>query len=281
MIGGANAAPLGSGGRMRKRSASPGPPKRREATPDLTNVASVLERKRRLTQWDIKPPGYENVTAEQAKLSGMFPLPGAPRQQPMDPSRLQAFINQPAGSATSSALKPSNARQSKRLFVYNLPAGSTESSISEFFNLQLNGLNVVSSLDPCVSAQVSRDRSYALLEFKTAEDTTVALALDGIQIEDNDNAMNGEANGTPSGLSIQRPKDYIVPTTDNEMDYQDGVVSNVVHDTANKLCVSNIPPYITEEQVTELLVSFGELRAFVLVKDTGTEQSRVKCMRLK
>ena len=50
---------------------------------------------------------------------------------------------------------------------------------------------------------------------------------------------------------------------------------------ANKLCVSNIPPYITEEQVTELLVSFGELRAFVLVKDTGTEQSRVKSMRLK
>ena len=31
---------------------------------------SVLDRKRRLTQWDIKPPGYENVTAEQAKLSG-------------------------------------------------------------------------------------------------------------------------------------------------------------------------------------------------------------------
>jgi hypothetical protein len=34
----------------------------------------VLERKRRLTQWDIKPPGYENVTAEQAKLSGMFKI---------------------------------------------------------------------------------------------------------------------------------------------------------------------------------------------------------------
>lgn len=46
------------------------PPRKREATPDLTDVVSVLHRKRRLTQWDIKPPGYENVTAEQAKLSG-------------------------------------------------------------------------------------------------------------------------------------------------------------------------------------------------------------------
>jgi splicing factor U2AF subunit len=38
----------------------------------LTDVPSVLTRKRRLTQWDMKPPGYENVTAEQAKISGMY-----------------------------------------------------------------------------------------------------------------------------------------------------------------------------------------------------------------
>ena len=55
--------------RDRKRSATP--PRRKEPTPDLTDVPSVLTRKRRLTQWDIKPPGYENVTAEQAKISGM------------------------------------------------------------------------------------------------------------------------------------------------------------------------------------------------------------------
>lgn len=57
--------------RERKRSATP--PRRKEPTPDLTDVPSVLTRKRRLTQWDIKPPGYENVTAEQAKISGMCP----------------------------------------------------------------------------------------------------------------------------------------------------------------------------------------------------------------
>lgn len=56
-------------GRDRKKSASP-PPKKKEPTPDLTDTIPITERKRRLTQWDIKPPGYENVTAEQAKLSG-------------------------------------------------------------------------------------------------------------------------------------------------------------------------------------------------------------------
>ena len=53
----------------RRKSASP-PPKKKEPTPDLTDTVPITERKRRLTQWDIKPPGYENVTAEQAKLSG-------------------------------------------------------------------------------------------------------------------------------------------------------------------------------------------------------------------
>lgn len=269
----------GRGGRdggmaeQRKKSASP-PPKKKEPTPDLTDIVSVLERKRRLTQWDLKPVGYENVTAEQAKLSGMFPLPGAPRAQPMDPSRLQAFMNQPSGSASNAALKPSNARQSKRLFVSNLPSAATDESLTEFFNLQLNGLNVVSAVDPCMSAQISHDRAFAMLEFKAPEDATVALAMDGITMEADDHA-NGNANGSSSGLSIKRPKDYIVPPPAESTDEQPSGLWMTVPDSVNKICVSNLPPYLTEEQVTELLVSFGELKSFILVKDTGTEQSRV------
>lgn len=262
----------GGGGGGRRRSASP-PPKKREPTPDLTDVIPIMERKRRMTQWDIKPPGYENVTAEQAKLSGMFPLPGAPRQQPMDPSRLQAFMNQPSGSASASALKPSNSRQAKRLFVYNFPSSATEDSIQDFFNLQLNHLNVISSSDPCISVQISKDRTFALCELKTPEDTTMALALDGQSMEPED-ASNGASNGAPTGLQISRPKDYIVPAQSDDADYQEGVISNNVKDGPHKICISQIPIYLSEEQVTELLTSFGELKSFVLVKDTGTDQSK-------
>ncbi|CAI7602237.1 unnamed protein product [Penicillium manginii] len=243
---------------------SPSPPRKKEPTPDLTDVPSILDRKRRLTQWDIKPPGYENVTAEQAKLSGMFPLPGAPRQQPMDPSRLQAFMNQPAGESTeSTALKPSNSRQSKRLFVYNIPQNSTGDSVVSFFNLQLNGLNVIHSVDPCISAQVADDKSFALLEFKSPNDATVALAFDGLTM----------ADGGDKGLEVRRPKDYIVPGG-AEQEYQEGVLLNEVPDSPNKICVSNIPPFIPEEAVTMLLKSFGELKSFILVKDAATEESR-------
>lgn len=253
-----------------RRGRSASPPKKREPTPDLTNVVPVLERKRRMTQWDIKPPGYDNVTAEQAKLSGMFPLPGAPRQQPMDPTRLQAFMNHPGGAVNSAALKPGNSRQSKRLLVSNLPPNSTEEAITSFFNLQLNGLNVIESTDPCVLCQVSKDHSFALLEFRHSSEATVALALDGITLEADD-AMNGTAS---AGLHIKRPKDYIVPAVPDDTPYEPGVVSKVVVDTPNKLSISNIPPYLADEQVIELLIAFGELKAFILVKDSGTEESR-------
>ncbi|KAK6864389.1 U2 snRNP auxilliary factor [Apiospora arundinis] len=255
----------------RGRSATP-PPKKREPTPDLTNIVPVLERKRRMTQWDIKPPGYENVTAEQAKLSGMFPLPGAPRQQPMDPSKLQAFMNQPGGAVNSATLKPTNSRQSKRLLVHNIPSGSTEESITSFFNLQLNGLNVIESTDPCVMCQLSKDGTFALLEFRNPSEATVALAFDGISMEADDAAANGAA--TTAGLEISRPKDYIVPAVVDDTGYEPGVVSRIVVDTPNKVSIANIPPYLSEEQVRELLVAFGELKAFTLVKDQGTDESR-------
>ena len=204
---------------------------------------------------------------------GMFPLPGAPRQQPMDPSRLKAFMDQPAGTASNAALKPSNARQSKRLFVYNTPPSVTEESLVDFFNLQLNGLNVTQGVDRCISAQMAKNQEFALLEFKSPTDATVALAMGGIQMEAPDAMQNGNSNGAAKGLVIRRPKDYIVPSAD-ETEYQEGVVSTEVPDTANKVCVSNIPLYLTEEQVTELLTSFGPLRSFVLVKDRGTDESR-------
>lgn len=206
----------------------------------------------------------------------MFPLPGAPRQQPMDPGRLQAFMSQPSGTASGAALKPSNARQSKRLFVSNLPSSATEDGLVQFFNLQLNGLNVIEGTDPCMSAQMSQGKHLALLEFKTPVDATVALAFDGITMEDDERETNnGVTNGTPRGLSIRRPKDYIGPAAPDDSSYDEGAVSTLVPDGPNKISVANIPRYLTDDQVMELLVSFGELRAFVLVKDRGTMESRV------
>jgi len=230
-----------------------------------------------MTQWDIKPPGYDNVTAEQAKLSGMFPLPGAPRQHAMDPSKLQAFMSQ-GGGANSAALKPTNSRQAKRLVVRNLPPSATEESLVNFFNLQLNGLNVIETTDPCLQAHIAPDRLFAMLEFRNSSEATVALAFDGISMDADDAGANG-AEAVHGGLQITRPKDYIVPAVveDPNYDPDSDVPSSVVIDSPNKISVANIPPYLNEDQVMELLVSFGKLKSFVLVKDNGTQESRVNC----
>ncbi|CCX34389.1 hypothetical protein FPQ18DRAFT_332752 [Pyronema domesticum] len=248
--------------RAARRSATP-PPKRKEPTPDLTDVAPITERKRRMTMWDIKPQGYENVTSEQAKLSGMFPLPGAPRQAPMDPTRLHAFMTQPNSVATASALKPTNSRQAKRLLINGVPQGTDEDTLTQFFNRLLAPLNVISGPEPVTSTQLNGDKSLGLVEFKNTSDATVCLAFSGIEF--------GGSN-----LDIRRPKDYIVPLVveDPAAETEPGQISSTVPDSPNKILVSRIPDYLHDEQVIELLKSFGELKAFVLVKDTTDDISK-------
>ncbi|KAF2705051.1 hypothetical protein K504DRAFT_460837 [Pleomassaria siparia CBS 279.74] len=267
--GGQGGGQGGGGGRdRRQKSASPPFQKKREATPDLKEFVSILVRPRRLKQWDIKPANYDMITAEQAKLSGMFPLPGAPRAAPMDPARLASFMNPAAGTATTSSLKTSNSKQAKRLFVYNIPDGTTSEQMMDFFNTQLNGLNVVSGPDPCASANMTSSNEYALLEFKTAEDATMALTMDGISID-------GNTSGGPDrpGLSIRRPNNYITPTPDESEPVADEVLSEV-KDGPNKLSIANIPLFVEEGQIRELVETFGALKAFVLVKENMSDTHR-------
>ena len=95
-------------------------------------------------------------------------------------------------------------------------------------------------------------------------------------MEDDDDmdTSNGTANGSSQGFSVRRPKDYIVPSIVEDEEYQEGVVSPVVPDTPNKISVANLLVSLTDDQVIELLVAFGQLKAFVLVKDASTEESR-------
>jgi splicing factor U2AF subunit len=116
-----------------------------------------------------------------------------------------------------------------------------------------------------------------MVEFRNSTDATVALAFDGITMEADD-VEDANGNGTaPRGLHIRRPKDYIVPAVVEDPNYDpySEVPSGVVIDSPNKISIANLPLYLTEDQVIELLVSFGKLKSFVLVKDNGTQESRV------
>lgn len=98
-------------------------------------------------------------------------------------------------------------------------------------------------------------------------------------------------------LKIRRPHDYqpMPGMSDAPAPTVPGVVSTVVTDSANKIFIGGLPNHLNEDQVkgeectifsfpnpkltsffpfTELLTTFGQLRAFNLVKDSATGMSK-------
>lgn len=250
---------------QRERTRSPVRPK--EPTPDLETITPINERKRRQTMWDIKPRGYEAVTAEQAKMSGLFPLPGAPRTAgPVDEEKLKAFAEKGALALKPADLQPTTSRQARRVVVSNIPPLTEEGPLVAFFNDIMYNLNVGSGkLTPCMSAHINKEKAYALVEFRSSEEATCAMAFDG--------TVYNEA-----ALEIRRPKDYIIPEAreqDNTaVTREDGVLDGKVPDSPNKIIVRGLPVELTDDQCIELLKSFGELKSFMLIKDVTTELSK-------
>uniref|UniRef100_A0A4W5PRN7 U2 small nuclear RNA auxiliary factor 2 n=1 Tax=Hucho hucho TaxID=62062 RepID=A0A4W5PRN7_9TELE len=142
-------------------------------------------------------------------------------------------------------------RQARRLYVGNIPFGITEEAVMDFFNAQilLGGLTQAPG-NPVLAVQINQDKNFAFLEFRSVDETTQAMAFDGI-------IFQGQR------LKIRRPHDYHV--------YVPGVVSTVVPDSAHKLFIRGLPNYVNDDQ---LLISFGPLKALNLVKDSATGLSK-------
>jgi len=134
----------------------------------------------------------------------------------------------PSNAATVTALKPTNSRQAKRLILHNFPEHANEEGLMSFFNAILSNLNVITNVDPVTNVQFGASQKLGLIEFKSSEDTTVALAFSGIDYD-----------GSP--VEMRRPKDYIVPLvadTLNRNDPQSGSqISPLVPDTPNKIAI--------------------------------------------
>jgi splicing factor U2AF subunit len=267
----------GYGNRDRKRSASPKRHQPRGPTPDLTNVLPIDQRKRRVTLWDVKPAGYENVTAEQAKMSGLFPLPGAPRNpQAMTPDQLRALQEgrAPAGPAGSSlapldvpklwALNASHSRQARRLVVSKLPGASTAAEINEFFNSMVQRLNVYKDMsgDAVKDTKKALSGGIAMVEFAESVYATTILALE------EDISFMGVS------LELRRPRDYIVQTPDKDVPMSD-TVSSTVPDSSEKIVIKGLPVYLSSEQGLELVEAFGAVQSWLLVRENDSSESKV------
>ncbi|KAJ6581381.1 hypothetical protein B0H19DRAFT_1207350 [Mycena capillaripes] len=202
----------------------------------------------------------------QAKQTGLFNLPGANRTQipPIlgiaglpPPMPVQSFGMGIGGN-------PNLSRQSRRLYIGSITPEVTEQNLADFFNVKMEEMKIGTGGpgNPVLAVQCNYEKNYAFVEFRSAEDATSAMAFDGIIF------INGP-------LKIRRPKDYGgMDLSASPGVHVPGVVSTNVPDTINKVFVGGLPTYLNEEQVMELLKSFGELKAFNLVRENGNGPSK-------
>lgn len=247
--------------------------------------------------WDIPPPGFEHISPMQYKAmqaAGQVPdavvlttpplstitnqqqqavaAPAAvPAAAVIAPPAAAAPVAAPAG-ATGPLLTQTNipfagsaiSRQARRLYVGNIPFGVTEEMMMDFFNTQMKLASLSQAEgNPIIACQVNLDKNFAFLEFRSVDETTQAMAFDGINFQ-------GQS------LKMRRPRDYqpLPGMAEQPTVAVPGVVSTAVQDSPHKIFIGGLPNYLNEDQVKELLTSFGLLKAFNLVKDSATGLSK-------
>ncbi|GIX63221.1 U2 snRNP auxilliary factor, large subunit, splicing factor subfamily protein [Babesia caballi] len=149
--------------------------------------------------------------------------------------------------------KPGNEGQRKRqrrLYVGNLPSGTTYEDLVSFLTTALrlptNSSDAYTGTPSISKTEIfNEEQGYCFLEFSTPELADKCFKLDGI-------------NYKGRTIKIRRPIDY-------------GTTSST-DDT--KVFVQNIPPTMSEADIKLLLEKHGKLRSSNLVKDLMTGQNK-------
>ncbi|KAL1764792.1 splicing factor U2AF 65 kDa subunit isoform X1 [Sigmodon hispidus] len=141
-----------------------------------------------------------------------------------------------------------------------------------------DGLAVTPTPVPVVGSQMTR-QARRLYVGNIPFDITEEAMMDFFNAQMRFGGLT-QAPGNPvlagQSLKIRRPHDYqpLPGMSENPSVYVPGVVSTLVPDSAHKLFIAGLPNYLNDEQVKELLTSFGPLKAFNLVKDSATGLSK-------
>jgi splicing factor U2AF 65 kDa subunit len=270
-------------------------------------VTPLEERPRHLKNWDVAPAGFERISADKAKLTGLFPPPGniaktgnyvPPTLDPARAAMFQLLNRDTAGTSVNGNNNNSNVsnpsaelsgnllKQAKRFYVGNLPFNFNETILVEFLETNLRGLSGGNGNGSgsnknydenriILTINVSTDRSYAFVECRTAEDASLAMNLDGVVFE-----------GTQ--LKVRRPKEYHVALTTGLLSSTStaaGTNSTAMAATSTspqldnsivnrrQLIISGIPDILTGDHVKSLLLLIADLRTFILLKDRESDES--------
>lgn len=209
--------------------------------------------------WGMRAKGYEEVTAQRAKLSGLFPLPTA--QSSGDSKATSAPANEPEGLLLIGASKIDaiDSLGSRTVIVNSneeVDFDDVADRIDRFVSLvDMEGLSVTSNIQKkhVVSGSL-------VIEFKTSQAATIALAL-GLKASD--------VLPDHFTLTFSRPGEYVVqclPPYESTSD-----VLNTVTDSPRKLTLivkkeSSLTPLV------DALMKIAPLRALQYLREVGTKE---------
>lgn len=148
--------------------------------------------KNKYQYWDVAPVGFEHIPPAQYK-------------QMQQAGQIPAIHYQNAQAAVP-VLGSTVTRQARRLYVGNYPFGVSEQQLADFFNQQmhLHGLAQATG-NPVLSCQINVEKNFAFVEFRSIDETTQAMAFDGINFQGQ--ALKVSSNGSYSMNPINGNED--------------------------------------------------------------------------
>jgi splicing factor U2AF 65 kDa subunit len=127
----------------------------------MAGVLALSQWPRKLKNWDVPPPGYEHLTAQAAKMSGLFPLAS-------HSVRIAPVISDTGfgGLAQSNpaAQQANAAKQAKRVYVTNLPYGISDGALGDFFNERMRRLMKNIDGSAVINVNIREGKDFAFVE---------------------------------------------------------------------------------------------------------------------
>lgn len=238
-------------------------PKYEARLKELENIRSLEEIGGVDSKWGVKPKGFENVTSQRAKLSGLFPLPGYPR--PVDFTKLEGVVKDRLSNTNdilieTSKIDPPDSRVARILIVKDIDFNNVDYlNVVDYFNNFLKSVDIPGILDqPIESKQKTKDNKNLIIQFKDNLCTTICLTLNGRSIEVNNQLI---------ALNVSRPNEFVAQNIETDI-IKDGQVL----DNALKLSLIVKEEY-EESDIMGALEKICPVAAFQLLRKKGTRES--------
>eukprot|EP00246_Nothoceros_aenigmaticus_P000819 TRINITY_DN11054_c1_g3_i1.p1 TRINITY_DN11054_c1_g3~~TRINITY_DN11054_c1_g3_i1.p1 ORF type:complete len:423 (+),score=69.81 TRINITY_DN11054_c1_g3_i1:333-1601(+) len=165
-------------------------------------------------------------------------------------------------------------RHARRVYVGGLPPMANEQSVATFFSqvMAAVGGNTAGPGDAVVNVYINQEKRFAFVEMRTVEEASNAMALDGIIYEGVSVRVRRPSDYNPSMAATLGPSQPSPQLNLAAVGLTPGASGGA--DGPDRIFVGGLPYYLTEDQIIDLLSSFGPLRAFDLVKDRDTGNSK-------